>query len=188
MDLAGILRGALAWGVLPLWIAACVGDWLCHRARSIETTSGWRESALHLVMVAELGPPTIAAALLEVNGLVVAWMLLGFLAHEITVYVDLKYSATRRDIPAIEQLVHSALEFMPAFGGLLVMMLHADALASLVPGGDPADFSVRLKAEPLPAPLLTGYAIAIFALVLAPLLEEFARCVRAAKRPAVRLA
>jgi hypothetical protein len=41
--------------VLPVWLAAGFADYLCHRAASIETTSGPKESLLHLLQLAEMG-------------------------------------------------------------------------------------------------------------------------------------
>lgn len=62
----------LVWAVLPLWFIAGVADWACHRATAIECTSGTRESALHLLMLAEPGVPLLAALVFEVNALVLA--------------------------------------------------------------------------------------------------------------------
>ena len=43
----------LLYFILPVWLAAGFADWLCHRAAHIETTSGAKESMLHLLMFAE---------------------------------------------------------------------------------------------------------------------------------------
>jgi hypothetical protein len=40
--------------VLPVWLAAGFADYLCHRAASIETRSGWKESLLHLLQFGEM--------------------------------------------------------------------------------------------------------------------------------------
>jgi hypothetical protein len=44
--------------VLPVWLAAGLADYLCHRAASIESTSGRKESLLHLLQFDEMGIPT----------------------------------------------------------------------------------------------------------------------------------
>jgi hypothetical protein len=44
--------------VLPVWLAV---GYLCHRAASLATTSGWKESLLHLFA----RHPTLAAIFLE---------------------------------------------------------------------------------------------------------------------------
>jgi hypothetical protein len=47
--------------VLPVWLAV---GYLCHRAASIATTSGWKESLLHLLLT-EMAIPPLAAIFLE---------------------------------------------------------------------------------------------------------------------------
>jgi hypothetical protein len=49
-----LLQKVLLYGVLPLWMLAGFGDWLCHRVEHIEHTAGTKESALHWAMLAEL--------------------------------------------------------------------------------------------------------------------------------------
>ena len=49
------LEAVLLYGVLPLWLLAGFGDWLCHRVQRIEHSTGLKESLLHLAMIAELG-------------------------------------------------------------------------------------------------------------------------------------
>jgi len=41
--------------VVPLWIAAGLADWFCHRRTRIERTSGLTENAFHWVLLAEGG-------------------------------------------------------------------------------------------------------------------------------------
>lgn len=178
-DLPALLRGVIAWGVMPVWTAAGFADWLCHRRNDIAHTSGWRESILHVAMVAQLGIPTVVAALCDINALVVVLLLASFALHELTVYVDLRYSSARRDIPPVEQMVHSALEFVPALGGVLLLVLHWDAVTSLAPGGAPADWTLRPKPEPLPVSVLAAYGAAIAAFTLAPIAAELIQCLRA---------
>jgi len=40
----------LMYFVLPVWFIAGFADWICHRATSIETASGVKESAIHVLM------------------------------------------------------------------------------------------------------------------------------------------
>ena len=51
----------LMYFVLPVWLLAGFADWLCHRASHIETTTGAKESLIHLLMFAEVGGPLLAA-------------------------------------------------------------------------------------------------------------------------------
>ena len=65
----------LMYFILPLWLLAGFADWLCHRASHIETTSGAKESVFHLVMLAEMGLPLLAAIFLQVNAGIIAFMI-----------------------------------------------------------------------------------------------------------------
>jgi hypothetical protein len=74
----------LMYFILPVWLVAGFADWLCHRASHIETTTGPKESFIHLLMFAEVGVPLLAAIFLEVNALIIATMIVTFLIHEAT--------------------------------------------------------------------------------------------------------
>jgi len=74
----------LMYFVLPVWLAAGFADYLCHRAASMELTSGWKETLLHLLQLVEMAIPTLAAIFLEINALVIATMIVCLLAHEAT--------------------------------------------------------------------------------------------------------
>jgi hypothetical protein len=39
----------LMYFVLPVWLVAGFADWLCHRATHIESTTGAKESLIHLL-------------------------------------------------------------------------------------------------------------------------------------------
>jgi hypothetical protein len=56
----------LMYFILPVWLLAGFADWLCHRASHTETTTGPKESLIHLLMFAEVGVPLLAAMFLEV--------------------------------------------------------------------------------------------------------------------------
>jgi hypothetical protein len=64
---SSIAQSLLMYFVLPLWLAAGFADYLCHRASSIETTCGPKESLLHLLQFAEMAVPALAAIFLEIN-------------------------------------------------------------------------------------------------------------------------
>src|SRR3954465_14280740 len=70
--------------ILPLWLLAGFADYLCHRASRIESTSGYRESLLHLLMLIEIGVPLLAAIFFEINALIIATMIVGFVVHQLT--------------------------------------------------------------------------------------------------------
>jgi hypothetical protein len=114
----------LMYFVLPVWLAAGFADYLCHRTSSIETTSGWKETLLHLLQLGEMAVPTLAAIFLELNTLIIAVMIVCLLAHEATAIWDVHYAYKRREITPTEQHVHSFLEMLPLMGLLLVTAAH----------------------------------------------------------------
>jgi hypothetical protein len=77
-------QNVLMYFVLPVWLAAGFADYLCHRAALIETTSGPKESLLHLLQFAEMGVPTLAAIFLEINSLIIIVMIVCLILHEAT--------------------------------------------------------------------------------------------------------
>src|SRR3954452_4968366 len=116
-----ILRALLMYFILPVWLAAGFADYLCHRAAHIEQTSGWKESALHLLQFAEMALPILAALFLEINAGVLLLMIACLIFHEATAYWDLRYASTKREITPLEQQVHSFLEMLPLMGLLIVI-------------------------------------------------------------------
>lgn len=179
----GAAQTLLAYVVLPLWLMAGIADWLCHRRSDIEHTAGPKESLLHLVMFGEMAVPLLAALVLEINALVFLIMIVAFVAHQLTAYWDISYAASRRYISPFEQQVHSVLEIMPLAAGLLVATLHWPQLLALFGAGDePARFTLELKREPLPVPLVLGVVAAAALLELLPYLEELWRTLRATVR------
>jgi hypothetical protein len=159
----------LMFAVLPLWVAAGLADWWCHRRTSIESTSGMRESVFHLVLFAQMGIAGLAAMLLQVNLALLVLLAALFLVHELTTWLELRFVLPRREVGAAEQMVHSFMELLP----LAALFL----LASLAIG-EP-DWSLRLKDKPLPPAYLLAACAAIAVFNLAPLLEEAWRCWRA---------
>jgi len=185
------LRAALMYGLVPIWAAAGVGDWFCHRRQRIELSAGVGESLLHLAMLAILAPATLAVMCLEVNALVLLLALAACVAHEFVFWIDLVYASRRRVITPVEQWVHSVQFAVPWVGlGALALLHRGQALAVLgVAGAPPADWAWRFKSAPLPPDYLMAVVL-VGALVLGlPFAEEFWRCLRArpyAGRPAGR--
>jgi hypothetical protein len=175
--MAEAARAILMHLVFPLWVAAGLLDWVCHRRTGIERTSGLKENLLHLLMSAEVGLAMLAVALLEIDAAVLLIVLLAFVVHELTVYWDLHYTTPLRLVGPFEQMVHSFLEILP----LLSLALFGFGPAA-------ADFSLRPKSEPWPPVFLAGGLLAALLLNAVPLLEETWRCWRArpSKGPSVR--
>jgi hypothetical protein len=182
MDTAQLTQYVLMYFVLPLWLAAGFADYLCHRASHIESTSGAKESILHLLQFAEMGIAVLAAMFLEINALVLLVMLICFLLHEATALWDVSYAAATREVTPIEQHVHSFLEMLPLMGLVLIAVLHwPQALALVGLGSEMARFDIVFKGEP---PSWT-YVIVILSLVLLfevlPYVEELVRGLRASR-------
>jgi hypothetical protein len=172
--------------VLPLWIAAGFADWACHRRTAIALTSGLKENLLHWLMFAELGVGVLAVALLEINAAVLLTVLVVFLLHQLTVYWDLHYSTLLRDVGPFEQMVHSFMEILPLLSLALLSLLAWPQVLALVGLGDlPADWSLRLKQEPLPPEYLQAAGLLVVAFNVIPLLQETWSCAWA--RPPARV-
>jgi hypothetical protein len=92
----------LLYFVMPLWLAAGFADWLCHRRSHIESTTGAKESIMHLIMFAEVGVGLLAGLLLEVNAGVIALIIAVFLLHELTALWDVSYAVKGRWVSTVE--------------------------------------------------------------------------------------
>ncbi|MBG0795002.1 diguanylate cyclase [Methylocystis sp. H62] len=170
----------LMYFVVPVWLMAGFADWLCHRAANIETTSGAKESVLHLLLFAEVAGPFLAALLLDINALVLAFMIVMFFVHEATTLWDLSYAVNLREITPIEQHVHSYLEMMPLMGVLLVAARHWPQFLALFGFGDEAPrFDIALKAPPLPLAYIISALVAALLFAVLPYTEELWRGLRA---------
>ncbi|AEH90846.1 hypothetical protein [Mesorhizobium opportunistum] len=170
----------LMYFVLPVWLVAGFADWLCHRATHIESTTGAKESLIHLLMFAEVGIPLLAAMFLEVNALVISVMMIVFLIHEATAIWDVRYATTARTVSPIEQHVHSFLEMIPLMGLVSVVSLHwGQFLALFGFGPESARFGLAWKEQQLPVGYVATVMSVILLFELLPYVEEFFRGLRA---------
>lgn len=180
MDMTAVLlQQLLLWGVLPLWLLAGFGDWMCHRAYRIEHDAGTRESLLHWLMLLEMGPALAAALLLDITAAVLVLLFVLCVAHELTTWWDLAYAASRRRIPPVEQWVHALQLSLPWAGLVSLALIHHDQVLALLGSGVP-DWSLRPKQQPLPVAYLWGVAAAGALLAALPFAEETLRCRHAA--------
>ncbi|MHA6311254.1 MULTISPECIES: diguanylate cyclase [Pantoea] len=175
----------LLYFVLPVWLIAGFADWICHRATDIENTTGLKETWIHILMFLEMGLPLLSALFLEVNALVIGFMIVLFFCHEATALWDVSYAVTAREVKPVEQHVHSFLEMVPLMALLLVISRHWPQFQALFGLGDESPrFELKWRADPLP----TGYIIfvlsAIFLLEMLPYLEEYWRGKKARRRAA----
>lgn len=180
-DPGAAIETALMRFVVPVWLAAGVADWACHKRDRIETSTGAPESMIHLLMLAEVGLPTLAALFFEITEPVAALMIAAFLVHEATALWDVSYASARRRISPVEQHVHSFLELMPLLALTLFACRHAPAFRRLL---RPARAEWRLRRRRAPPPsggYVAGLLGAIALLELAPFAEELVRCLAAAR-------
>ena len=164
----------LLYFILPIWLLAGCADWLCHRAAHIATTTGAKESILHLLMFAEIGLPLLAAIFLQINAGIIAFMIVAFFIHEATALWDVSYAVTARDVTPVEQHVHSFLEIIPLMAILFVISLHWGQFQSLFGfGPEIARFNLTWKEESLPASYVFSIMTVILLFELIPYIEEF---------------
>lgn len=131
-------------------------------------------------MFAEMGAPLLAAIFLEINALIIALMIVMFLVHEATAFWDVRYAITAREVPPIEQHVHSFLEIIPLMAIVCVVSLHWGQFLALFGAGDE---TARVTIAWQPDKLPVGYVIAVLAVILLfellPFVEELLRGLRA---------
>jgi len=173
----------LLYFILPLWLLAGLADWQRHRATHIETTSGLKESLLHLLQFGEIGLVLLPALFLQINAGIIALMLAMFLLHEATALWDVGYAIDRRRIGPAEQHIHSFLEMLPLAAIICVAALHWGQFQALFGlGPEPARFTIGWKADPLEPAYLLGLMAFVLLLVVIPYGEELIRCARARRR------
>lgn len=171
-------QAILMYGVVPLWIAAGLADWACHRGTAIARTSGLRENLLHWLLMAQGGLVLLAVALLEVDAAVLLLAFAGFLAHEVTSYLELRYTVAKREIRPVEQMVHSFQELLPLAILALLAVMQWDQVLALFDAGTP-DFGLQEKAQPWPPAYLAAAGLAVLVFNVLPMVEETIRCLRA---------
>ncbi|GHF07535.1 MULTISPECIES: diguanylate cyclase [Streptomyces] len=176
-DVENAGRRVLLYGVLPFWFVPSVADWVMHRRTHIEETTGVRESAVHLLMMAEAGLPLTVGLVAKINPLVLSLMGGAALAHGATALWDVTLATREREVRPVEQHIHSFLEVLPLTAAAITLCLHWEA----VRGGRGAADAWKLvpKERPLPAGYLASVAAAVGLFVALPYGEEMLRCLRA---------
>lgn len=173
----------LLFGLLPGWFVPGLLDWWQHRRTDIEHTAGLRESAIHSLMMTEVGTPLAVALLCEINPLVLVLIAAAIAAHEATALWDVSTAeASDREVTPWEQHIHSFLESLPFMATAALTCLHWEQVRELMGATRGRDaWRLRLRHNRLPAGYLGLFAGAIAAFVMLPYGEELLRCVRAAR-------
>lgn len=172
-------RRFLVYAIMPVWSIVGFFDWLWHRQTKIETTSGVKESAMHLLMMAEAGAPILTGLFLEMNTGAFALMASGWLLHELTVAWDVKYTISRRKIFTREQQTHGYMQTIPFDVIATLACLYPEQFLALVRiGSEKPDFRLRLRKGPVPIRHFVAIVAAMGALSGLPHIEELWRCYR----------
>jgi len=168
----------LMYVVLPLWLLAGVADWLFHKKTQIEKNAGAFESLLHIASILQMAIPILAALFLRVNAAFFLLSGIALLVHQITAYIDLKYTYSRREILPFEQMIHGVQEVIPLTGLLMLASLYWGQFIALVgAGAERADFAIAAKEVPLPIWYTSIVSAAGLGITLL-FIEEWVRCVR----------
>lgn len=167
----------LMFGVVPVWIAAGLADYFCHRATDIERTSGTTESLLHLLQFGIIGVPVTLALFFDINAGFFALAALLVLLHHVVAAIDLTYANPKRHIAPREQMIHSVLEIFPITAFILLSVLHWPQIEALFGHGpEQADFGFHVRL--LPTPYIIVILGSAFLLNLVPYFEELWRCIK----------
>jgi hypothetical protein len=176
-----VIPGVLLYFLFPLWLAAGVADYLCHRRTRIEHTSGVGESALHVLQAAEIGVALVLGLFFEINALVLGIMIVAVIAHTFTALWDGYYTNRRRYISPLEQHIHSHLEYIPIVSVLLVVVLYWDVLRAAPNSSPVSPWALQWKRDPIPLQFVLVVLVPIVIGQGALLIEEFVRSRRAAR-------
>ena len=173
----------LTYLIVPAWSLVGALDWLWHRQTKIETTSGPKESMMHLLMMVEAGVPVFAGLFLETNAALLAMLTAGVLLHQVTVMWDVSYTASRRKIPPREQHTHTFMETLPFDILAVFATLHPEQFRAMLGiGPEKPDYSLRLKKPGPPIRHIAAIFGATTLFVALPHVEEFVRCWRAYRK------
>jgi len=178
-----LLQNVLMYVLMPVWMAAGFGDWICHRVLKMECTAGLKEALMHLLMLAELGPCLLLVLFCEVNALVLSILFVACIAHELTLWWDLLYAIKVRRIPVVEQWLHSFQIAAPWVSLGALSVLHWDQAKALLTLDASAQWVIEWKHEPLPAASVVAILCAGFVFIAVPFVEEVWRCWKVRQTP-----
>ena len=180
--IAHLLWWLLGAVVFPAWLLSGLADYVCHARTDIAHTSGVHESALHLLQTAEIGLPMLAFLFFEVDAFVLLLMLAGVLVHTVTSWRDVRYAARFRDIPPVEQFVHSFLNVLPWMALALVVVLHWPVVEGLFDPSVGSQWTLRMRSPAFDTGILVAVLVASALLGIVPGLLEFVRTLAARRR------
>ena len=157
------------------WLAAGLGDFLCHWRTELPHTSGVAESITHLLQLALLAIAVVLALAFEVGTGSALLLLALVIAHAVVGYIDSQIAfRTRRMVKPVEQHLHSVLDMAPVVG-------FAWLLITTLPAAIDAGWALRLRQPMLPAAVWLAMLAPPVVLCVVPALLEF-RAAWAARR------
>jgi hypothetical protein len=173
----------MLYAILPLWGIAGFVDWLCHRATSIETTTGIKESIIHSIMGLQVGIPIVLCIAYRVNVLVLLLCLFIWIAHEVVAHWDIHTAVTRREISVWEMHAHSYLSTIPFYLLALIGVINRDMVLKLVSLDWAGEMSFEIRDIPAGGQNYLPYYLSFMGvLCVIPYTEELLRCYFVAKR------
>jgi len=174
-------RDLLMYGVLPLWVLSGLAEGWCHRRTHASAPAGPRETLYHLTLLAQMGLGGLAALWLEFNLAMLTLLLVLFLLHEATRWLEMGRARGTRELRSGERMAHSFLELLPLFSVLCLIALHGPHGGNWL---DAQAWQLRWKAEPLPPVYVLTLCTVIGLFHIVPRLEDTVRHWRAASAPA----
>ncbi|NUO75868.1 MAG: hypothetical protein HOQ32_07625 [Lysobacter sp.] len=107
------MNDSAIYAVYLIWLLAGGLDFACHRRTDLASTSGLRESALHLLQLALMGGGIVLWLALPIGRALLAVLVVVVAAHAVLGYLDTRQAYGRRDIRPFEQHLHSVLDIAP---------------------------------------------------------------------------
>ena len=165
----------LAYCGYLIWLAAGLGDFICHWRTDLPHTSGVAESFTHLLQLALLAVAVVLAIAFEVGPGSALLLLALVIAHAVVGYIDSQIAfRTRRMVRPVEQHLHSVLDMAPVVG-------FAWLLITTWPAAIDAGWAVQPRRPALPFEVWLAMLAPPVVLCVAPALLEF-RAAWAARR------
>ena len=157
----------LAYCGYLVWLAAGLGDFLCHWRTDLPHTSGVAESITHLLQLALLAIAVVLALAFEVGTGSALLLLALVIAHAVVGYIDTLIAFhTRRMVRPVEQHLHSVLDMAP-------VVCFAWLLVATWPAAMDAGWALQSRRPALPVEVWLAMLAPPVVLCVVPALFEF---------------
>jgi hypothetical protein len=165
----------LAYSAYLIWLAAGLGDFICHWRTDLPRTSGVPESITHLLQLGLLAIAVVLALAFEVTAGSALLLLALVIAHAVVGYIDSQIAfRTRRMVRPVEQHLHSVLDMAP-------VVALAWLLVTTWPAATDAGWTLQPRRPVFPFAVWLGMLAPPVVLCVVPALLEF-RAAWAARR------